>query len=374
MHATVAIPTVLFVLAAAGCSSTTTPSGTDPSQLPQGGILFSHSPVELTGVTGFVAMGEPNVLPKDHGGFPLLAPYTLPASVPVLAVASGVIIVAVRGTRFLPDFPTLPPADRGRAYDDWGLVFQVSSTMQARYAHISMLHPDLLAVLGGQPADDIGRNVEVPVSAGDTLGWIGPHAAMDFSVVDFDLNLDFLNPSRYPDTHIYSGDIFDYFQEPLRTQMLASAARQLPPRGGKIDYDVAGRIVGNWFLIGTTDFIQWSRQLAIVYDHLHGDRIFGDRIFISDGSPMNDVPGSAGPGAPDIYWINGNAPRPETVGVPEGMVQYTLISHGAGPDASKPVLGVMLVEMTAAGSIRVEIFKGVTQATAFTAAAKDYVR
>lgn len=369
MRPTAAIPTVLLTLVAAGCSSTTDPSGADLSQLPEGGVLFAHSPVDLTGVTGFVPMGEPNVMPKDHGGFPLLSPFTLPASVPVMAVARGVIIVAVRGTRALPARPPVPPGDWGRRYDDWGLVIQVSSTMRAKYAHVSMLHPDLLAVLGGQPADETGRNVAVSVGAGDTLGWIGPHAAMDFSVVDFDLDLNFLNPSRYPDTHIYSGDIFDYFQEPLRTQMLASAARALPPRGGKIDYDVAGRIVGNWFLPGTTAFHQWSRQLAIVYDHIQGDR-----IFIADGSPMNDVPGSQGPGAPDIYWVNGNAPRPENIGVADGIVQYTLISPGLAPDASKPVLGVMLVQMLGVGSIRLEVFKGVTQATAFTTAAKDYQR
>ncbi len=369
MRPTAAIPVVLLGLAAAGCSSNTDPSGADPSQLPDGGVLFTHSPVDLTGVTGFVAMGEPNVLPKDHGGFRLLSPYILPATVPVIAVARGVIIVAQRGTRALPARPPVPPADWGRTYDDWGLVLQVSTTMRAKYAHVSMLHPNLMAQLGGQPPDETGRNVAVAIEAGDTIGWIGPHAAMDFSVVDFSLNLNFLNPSRYPDTHIYSGDIFDYFQEPLRTQMLASAARQLPPRGGKIDYDVAGRIVGNWFLPGTTAFHQWSRQLAIVYDHLQGDR-----IFIADGSPMNDVPGNQNPGAPDIWWVNGNGPQPETIGVADGMVQYTLIAPGLGPDASKPVLGVMLVQMTAVGSIRVEVFKGVTQATAFTPAAKDYQR
>ncbi len=342
---------------------------TESFGLPSGRVSFSHSPVDLSGVIGFAPMGEANVLPKDHGGFPLREPFTFPPSVPAIAVADGVIAFAVRGTRSVLPIPDAPEELWGTTYDDWGLEIEVSGTMKAKYAHVTQLHPDLMERLGSQPADERGRNVRVPVEAGDTIGWLGPHAAMDFSVFDRELRLSFLNPSRYPRDHIYSANIIDYFDEPVRGELLSSALRQIPPRGGKVDYDVEGKISGNWFREGTTSFIQWSRQLAIVYDHIHGDR-----IFISDGSPMSDVPGFQDPGRPDIWWVRGNTPRPETVGVGDGVIKYTLISHGLAPDEVKATLGVMLVEMTEAGRIRVEVFKGVEDAAGFTPAAKIYVR
>lgn len=221
----------------------------------------------------------------------------------------------------------------------------------------------------------MGHKVALTVHGGDTIGFVGPHAAMDFSVTDRSLKLNFLNPARYPDNHIYAGDIFDYFREPELSQILEITPRQISPRGGKIDYDIEGRIVGNWFLEGTTSYTQWSRQLAIVYSH-----IWGDRITIADGSPMRDVPGSEGPGYPDVWWVKGNSPLPETAGVGYGIVKYTLIhgkdlrDTGEYIDELKPVEGVMLVEMIDPGRIRVEVFKGTATADGFTSAAKIYVR
>jgi hypothetical protein len=251
----------------------------------------------------------------------------------------------------------------------------VSRDVIVNYAHITTYHPNVIAEIGVLPNDEVGHEVEMIVKAGDTLGFVGPHAAMDFSVTDFSLDLHFLNPSRYPGDHIYAADIFEYYQQPVLGQMLAITLRQEMPRGGKIDYDMPGRIVGNWFLEGTTSFTQWSRQLAIVYHH-----IYGSRITIADGSPMLDVPGIEGPGRPDVYWVKGNAPLPETIGVDDGIVKYTLI-FGKDPNSpfeyieeDQPVQGELLVEMVDDGRIRVEFFKGTTAPAAFTSAAKIYVR
>ncbi len=339
---------------------------------PDGKVFFTHPPIDISGAQYFIGMGEPNVLPKDHGGFALAAPYVFPASVPVLAVADGVIIRASNGTRAVPPIPDAPENLWGREYDDHLLVLKVSKDVQVNYAHITTFHPTLAAELGNLPKDEVGHGVAVQVQGGDTLGFVGPHGAMDFSVTDLSLKLNFLNPSRY---QLFAAHVFDYFQDPVLSQILNITPRQIPPRGGKVDYDVEGRIVGNWFLEGTTSLIQWSRQLAIVYDH-----IWGDRITIADGSPMRDVPGIEDPGAPDVWWVKGNAPLPENVGVDDGMVKYMLINGRDLRDTEefiddlKPVQGVMLVEMIDVGRIRVEVFKGTTTADAFTSAAKVYVR
>ena len=364
-------PAIVAIALSAGCSD----SILDSYPFPEGKVFFSHAPIDISGARWFIGMGEPNVVPKDHGGFALAEPYVFPASVPVLAVADGVVIRASLGTRSVPAIPDAPAALWGRQYDDHLLVLKVSETIEVNYAHVTDFQPAFEAKVGNLPRDEVGHDVEVVVKGGDTLGFVGPHAAMDFSVTDKSLDLDLLNPRRYPDNHRYSAHIFDYFGEPVLSQLLAITPRQEPPRGGKVDYDVAGKIVGNWFREGTTSFVQWSRQLSIVYHH-----IYGDRITIADGSPMRDVPGIEGPGAPDVWWVKSNEPRPEAVGVGDGIVKYSLIfgrDFYGDPDydeATRPVQGVMLVEMLDPGRIRVQVFKGVLDADAFTAAAKVYVR
>jgi hypothetical protein len=168
---------------------------------------------------------------------------------------------------------------------------------------------------------------------------------------------------------LYAADIYNYFKEPQLSEMNNIAARSAPPFGGKVDYDIKGRIIGNWFLPGTTEFIQWSRQLAIVYDHIKSNR-----IIISDGSPMRDVPGFEGPGGPDVWWVKGNSPAPETIGVGEGIIMYTLIDRGDKDDEFKAVQGVMLVEMIDENNMRLEVFKGSIFEDAFTSEARVYER
>jgi hypothetical protein len=360
-----------LVLLACG-DSVGPPGGNYP--FPPGKVFFSHPPIDLGGVASFVAMGEPNVFPRDHGGFPLLVPHTLPANIPVFAVADGVVVLTSNGVRAIPDVEWVPESLRGQEYDDHLIQLKVSETIIVNYAHVTDFHPSFAEKVGDLPRTESGIEVFVPVEAGDTLAFVGPHPAMDFSVTDFSLELGLLNTTFYPERHYFSADVYDYFQGALLDEMIAIAARDRAPWGGKIDYDIPGRIVGNWFQEGTTSFVQNSRQLAIVYDH-----IWSDRITISDGSPMRDVPGLEGPGAPDVWWVKGNEPRPDDLGVGDGVIHFGLIhrrsiDHSGPDDGPYPVQAVMLVEMIDAGRIRVEVFKGVTEAQGFTAAAKIYER
>jgi hypothetical protein len=345
----------------------------------KGKVILMHSPIDLNGIKYFFPMGGLNVQPKDHGGFVLKNPHVFPANIPVFAVADGVVIRISYGKREIPPIEDAPKSSWYKTYDDHLIQLKVSETMIINYAHVTDFHPDFAAKLPDQKIDKEGRDmeveVEVEVHEGDILGYVRPHGAMDFSISDLELQLNFLNPGRYPGLHIYSGNIFDYFEEGLSGEMEKFAFRKEPPRGGKIDYDVKGKIVGNWFLENTTSYVQWSRQLAIVYHDL-----FGDRITISDGSPMRDVPGSDDPGYPDSWWVKGNSPRPETIGISEGKVRYELIYPRNYRDLDEyidelqHVAGIMLVQALENDRIRVEIFKGSVVATDFTSAAKIYVR
>ena len=93
---------------------------------------------------------------------------------------------------------------------------------------------------------------------------------------------------------------------------------------------------------------------------------------------MKDVAGYLNPGAPDIWWVKGNTPRPENIGPDDGIIQYKLINPGTHylnyQEETLPIEGVMLIQAIAGGKIRVEVFKGSTSETAYTTAAKDYER
>ena len=72
---------------------------------------------------------------------------------------------------------------------------------------------------------------------------------------------------------IHTDDMFAYFVEPIKSQLMAKNIRQKEPRAGKIDYDVDGKLVGNWFVENSGGYKgggfgerYWSTHLAFVYD------------------------------------------------------------------------------------------------------------
>jgi len=207
------------------------------------------------------------------------------------------------------------------------------------------------------------------VRSGQVVGFCGTSAGMDFYIGDEDLQLHLLNPGRYPGPWLKAGQYIDYFDEPLKSQLLAITIRQDEPRGGRMDYDVAGRIIGNWFLDGNT---QWDRtaQLAIVYDFIEGTR-----IAIADGSTIDETEREA-----HVYWVEGNAPPPEDVGQADGLVKYEIrqrwFRDSYRVHATSDILGTFLVEMIEPGRIRVEkvLGKSPAEISGFSSAARVYVR
>ncbi len=165
-------------------------------------VYFEHLPIDLDGVSAFEPMGEPNVLPKGHGGFSLEKPLRMPARTAVYAVAYGVIFYAGHGSRSIPE-----GENQGMTIDDYQLRLQISKHEFVNYAHISEINFDVLPDLKDLPVDERGHDVEIAVQSGDILGWVGPMPALDFSLTDRSLKLNFLNPSRYPEQDTYCADI-----------------------------------------------------------------------------------------------------------------------------------------------------------------------
>ncbi len=221
------------------------------------------------------------------------------------------------------------------------------------------------------------------------IGKVGGQT-LDVGVVDRRVTLrGFVFPEHYvrEPWKVHTVDLFASFEEPLRSRLLAKNPRTAPPRGGKIDYDVDGRLVGNWFLRGTNWYAgtcdggcdYWTGHLAFAYDHLDPTQV---RVSLGDFG-----------GQPAQFGVAGNSPDPRDVGVETGPATYELVqwqyyradgsiwdrwSFTSGPTArnESQVLGTVIVQLVAPRTLKVEAFPGKTAAevSGFTGAARLYER
>jgi hypothetical protein len=230
---------------------------------------------------------------------------------------------------------------------------------------------------GVQPGQPV--NVRIPIKAGQVIGKVG-NQTFDFALIDTSTTRkglvkpeQFLN--RDPQKpHVV--DPFDYIDEPLRKQLIAKCARKTPPFGGRIDYDIDGKLIGNWYEQGTGGYAglnrridYWVGHLAIVYHHLD-PKIIVFSIGNYDGRAAQ-------------FWVKGNKPDPATIGVKDGVVTYELIYGQLGstgqsqqrPDADQ-VQGVVLCQVLPDRRLKFEAFPGQTAAKVkdFTSNVKIFER
>ena len=94
-------------------------------------------------------------------------------------------------------------------------------------------------------ADGIAAGARV--EAGTLLGHHSTFPAFDFSVLRSTLRLTFLNPLRYGRDTLTADGPVQYFDEPVRSAIIAKVKRTGGEIDGRIDYDVDGTLSGNWF-------------------------------------------------------------------------------------------------------------------------------
>lgn len=187
---------------------------------------------------------------------------------------------------------------------------------------------------------------------------------------------------------MHTADPYEYFAEPVKSQLLALNPRVASPRGGKIDYDVDGRLIGNWFKEGSGGYTgggqmgegYWKGHLSIVPDAYDPSGII---VSIGDWS-----------GEARQFGVRGGGPDPSGISSASGLVKYELgmtnwvvVSTGEqwdndsylGPVRFVPtdsIQGVLLVQMVEGRRIKIEKFPGRTaaQVTGFDSGAEFYER
>lgn len=359
----------------------------------KGPVRFTHSPMRLSDIKSIVPYGMMvggHVCPIDHCYF---FPKELQPTQPhfdVMAPANGFIVLVGQRTQ-MTGFDqhrskSVGTSDRPREYDDYALTIEHSGTFYTQYDLLTQLDKSVLDRLDASVQErfakkQMGPTVQtrIPVMAGQVVGKIAGRS-LDFGVVNTEVRLPgFLTPKLYGHYawRVHMVDPFQFFDESLKSNLLALNPRKVRPFGGKIDYDVDGKLIGNWFREGSGGYDgdrrdprgYWMGHLAFAYHHIDPSKVV---VSIGDYD-----------GRPRQFWVKGNAPDPAKVGETDGVVTYELIWGQLGssgdrqlmPDADA-VQGTVLCQVLPNRRLKFESFPGQTaaQVTGFTAAAKTYER
>jgi hypothetical protein len=342
-----------------------------------GRVQFTHFPLEpeiISSIQPMGAMAGSHVTPVDHIYITHDRPDEPGHGYVVVMPAGGIVIEVGR----------MPNPDR----PDYRIVIAHTCRIFTTFIHTGEPVAELKALIGEL---DLGANWygAFPIDAGDVLADASTNT-MDFMVHDQEVTLPgFIVPETYigEPWKVHTVDPFDFYDEPLRSQVLAFNPRTAEPVGGKIDYDVDGRLVGNWFVEGTGGYGNggnvgpgyvnyWDTHLAIAYHYIDPSTLIVS-IGADTGIPKDACRVCAG-----AYGIKGNSPDPANIGVSDGMVKYELIGRirlepgaPAFNDEANSV-GVFLAEMIDDRSVRIEVFPGVLPSAVqgFTDEAVVYTR
>lgn len=277
-------------------------------------------------------------------------------------------------------------------HTDYRVVIEHSCSFYTIFIHVDKLSGKIMAAAGLKEGEvDNHAWPRIPVGEGEVIGTIGI-GKLDFSVVDGNVTLTgFVNPESYEGEpwKIHTVDTFDYYEEPLRSRLIAKNVRITSPLGGKIDYDIEGRLVGNWFRENTNGYRglgneqYWSSHLSIVYDAIDPSQV---RVSIGDfGGRQGQLQ----------FGVTGNSPDPGEVTAETGTVKYELVTYeyyleGTGQpwDSGKfaddiksrnknnDVRGVALFQLLPDGKLKAEFFpdKKAAEVAGFTPSAMIYER
>jgi hypothetical protein len=318
-----------------GDDGATSPGGS--STVP---AVFTASPLPAGNIANIVPLGNLNppehALPTDHI-YLVIDPPLNPSNPAHIAV-------------FAPGTGTINSIDHG---NDDGVLITMNSSVSYVLGHIT-----LSSSLG------LGSKVTAGQQIGVTSGLSG---ALDLGVLNSARSHSFITPGRYPGNTLRCDAPISFFTEPLRTDLYAKVTRLSSDKDGTIDFDDAGHLGGNWFLLGVPADVTssspaaWGKQIAFVFDNIQPAKA---RISIGGSVSL------AGVFEPDA-----SDPAFSAVSPSSGVVLYHLYTaEGLGSQAQRTLVGSMLVQMETATQIRVETFAGTASASAFTSNAKIFVR
>lgn len=297
----------------------------------KGSTKLKTSPIDVNNLNYIFPMGKmasAHVTPTDHqywvpNGVKSRGGLTdEPEKYEIFAPVDGYIVSIEHSTQAITEGSKQPPQD------DYRIIFEHSCTFYTILIHINKVNKTILDQMAFKQ-DSSGHSSgfgRVKVKAGEMIGKSGAHQ-FDFSIIDTSVTLPgFVKGQSYSTEpwKIHTVDTFDYVDEPLKSKLVAKSLRTTPPIGGKIDYDVDGKLVGNWFRQGSGGYFgnksdrgasgrYWDSHLSVVYDPIDPTK-----ITISIGN-FNGQSGQ--------FAVLGNSPDPKDVDEKSGVIKYELVER-----------------------------------------------
>ena len=292
-------------------------------------LAFTQSPLGAADIGYITPLGNLNppghTMPTDHIYF-----YHPTPVVPVTAPAGGTVFEARHGA-------------------DDALYVQAATGVMYYLAHLML---------------DAGIQTGGTITAGQHLGMTSTLAlALDLGVSNDAVTLFFVNPARYPTQTIHADSPLKYFQEPARTTLYGLVRRNSADKDGRIDFDQAGRLVGNWFrdalpVNDSMNVVNGPQHLAFARDVWEPTQL---RVAI--GGSLSIAGG---------FWLEEGALDPAEVTPSTGRVGYRLFNNAIRAGTGD---GTLIVQMVAPDRVQVETFPaGTPLTTTFTGASLFYVR
>lgn len=353
-----------------------------------GTVMFGTSPMDPKDVGIILPYGgmiDAHVTPIDHMYFSPIIFNSPRDTYEVRAMADGLITAISERTMNVNDTNNGSPK-----LAEYQMKFWYTCDFASYYDLITSLSPRLKAEFEKYKKNGGYARVAIKVKEGELVGRIGGQT-LDFAVYDYTKILPgFIIPEHYlaESWKLHVVDPFQYFKEPVRSQLLDLNPRQVEPREGKIDYDIDGKLVGTWFKEGNNGFgdfsgpnhSPWRGHLSFAYDSI-------------DPSALAISIGDYG-GKSAQFGVKGNSPDPATIDAGSGLQEYELAhleyyrtTDGAQWNRMTPhtdikarpqvyLQGVVLVQMEGDRKIKFEAFPGKTadQISGFTNSALIYER
>jgi len=335
-------------------------------ELGTGPVEFKVVPLEDGTFNEITPMGHMNLpqhpIPTSAGGFSFSSNGY---SQPVKAPADGVI-TAIRYTHVYSP-------DGTKSFPDYAVRIYHTNTLMTWYDHLSAIDEAILAKTGTLRED--WTKTYVPVKAGDVFGKTAasPEQVVGLGMYAYDKEktLDFINPEKYGPFGAHAVFAFDYFQKDIRDQLFTYIKRTAEPRGGKIDFDVAGTLSENWIVEGSNVISSpdpWNYWLAFVYDMYYPEsrRI---SIGVELGKTINKSNGIL------TQPVEGRAYTEATIS--SGPVVYKLADATEGMNSvpsTSDIEYTLLAQVVEENKIKVELFDGNIDSPSFTGSEIIYTR
>ncbi|MEN9686311.1 MAG: hypothetical protein RLZZ28_2097 [Bacteroidota bacterium] len=330
----------LFSCYMTGCNkNNSTTANTQVYTGPNEPSIFTYSPIEISKINFLLSLGwiQPvgHTIPTDHVYFWFNKPNTV-LPLPVFALANGkiekILSVPVNGV------------------NECKIWFRMNEKFSYYLDHIV-------------PGSGITEGVTV--KAGQQIGSTGIGNSIDLGAIDETITLSgYANPARYAGEELYCGKPFTYFTPSLQNQLYPLVDREGTDKDGRIDIDIPGKLVGNWFVDDPVFYTDgpsgWDKELSFAFD-IQKPAV----VLVSIGGTIGMV---------GKWTIQPGAPLPSQVSIASGKIAYPLYSAG-GIAADPNQRGLMIVQMIDEKHIKVETFPDSKAAdAAFDANAKIYAR